>query len=76
MTDIPCFSLVRRQGGRALGIYDPDNQDKWGRAWGFVEENRVSNLVPADYRKSSALNHSLKMALSSVVFDMRQGYQG
>lgn len=79
MTDIPCFSLVRRQGGKALGIYDPDNQDKWGRAWGFVEHDRVSNLVPADYRSRSALNHSLKMALSAIATNMQTRsatYQG
>ncbi len=79
MTDVPCFSLVTRNGGWALGIYDPNNQDKWGRAWGFIEQNRVSNLVPADYRPSSALYHSLIMALNAVVAKMRArqfSYQG
>lgn len=79
MTDIPCFSLVKGKGGWALGIYDPTNQDKWGRAWGFVEQDRVSNLVPADYRAQSALNHSLKMALSAIATKMKlksTAYQG
>jgi hypothetical protein len=37
-----------------------------GRAWGFIEDGRVSNLVPADYRKNPALIHSLMMAIDSI----------
>jgi phosphoserine phosphatase len=79
MTDIPCFSMVRKMGGWALGIYDPKHQDQWGRAWGFVEQNRVSNLVPADYRPSSGLYHSLIMATNALVSSIQarqKSYQG
>ncbi len=65
-TDIPCFSLIRKQGGVAIGVYDNDNREKWGRAWGFIEDGRVSNLVPADYRNKSALSNSLMMAVESI----------
>ena len=65
-TDIPCFSLLRKGGGTAIGVYDKENRDKWGRAWGFIEDGRVSNLVPADYSKGSALTNSLMMAISSI----------
>ena len=66
-TDIPCFSLVSKNGGRAIGVYDPHNRDHWGRAWGFVEDKRVMNLAPADYGPQSSLTHSLIMALSVMV---------
>ena len=66
-TDIPCFSLVRKAGGIAIGVYDNDDREKWGRAWGFIEDERVSNLVPADYSEKSALSNSLAMALESLV---------
>jgi phosphoserine phosphatase len=66
-TDIPCFSLVRKNGGVAIGVYDSHSRERWGRAWGFIEEGRVSNLVPADYRKNSALENSLIMALDSIL---------
>lgn len=65
-TDIPCFSLVRKAGGVAIGVYDQENRDKWGRAWGFIEDGRVSNLVPADYNEKSALSNSLVMAVESI----------
>jgi phosphoserine phosphatase len=65
-TDIPCFSLVRSAGGIAIGVYDTDRREKWGRAWGFIEDGRVSNLVPADYTDGSALSNSLAMAVESM----------
>jgi phosphoserine phosphatase len=78
-TDIPCFSLVRKGGGIAIGVYDSDNRDKWGRAWGFIEQQRVSNLVPADYTPKSALANSLMMSIESIVRRVelnRLTYQG
>ena len=66
-TDIPCFSLVRQGQGIAIGVYgDPDDREKRSRAWGFIEDGRVSNLVPADYTEKSALTHSLVMAVESL----------
>lgn len=65
-TDIPCFSLIRNNGGVAIGVYNDESRERWGRAWGFVEDGRVSNLVPADYRKKSALANSLLMAVESI----------
>lgn len=65
-TDIPCFSLIRKQQGIAIGVFDPARKEKWRQAWGFIEEGRVSNLVPADYSKGSALEQSLLMAVDSM----------
>ena len=65
-TDIPCFSLVLAQGGVAIGVFDADNREKWGKAWGFIEDGRVSNLVPADYSEKSALTYFLIMAVESL----------
>ncbi|MBN2401878.1 MAG: haloacid dehalogenase-like hydrolase [Spirochaetes bacterium] len=78
-TDIPCFSLVTKSGGVAIGVYDKENREKWGKAWGFIEDGRVSNLVPADYTSRSALSNSLMMAVESIAnrIAIRQSsYQG
>jgi phosphoserine phosphatase len=78
-TDIPCFSLVRKSGGVAIGVYDQENREKRGRAWGFIEDGRVSNLVPADYGSKSALSNSLTMAVESMANKItlrRTSYQG
>lgn len=65
-TDIPCFSLLKKMKGTTIGVYDPHNKSKWENAWEFVEDNRTSNLVPADYTKGSALMNSLEMAINAI----------
>lgn len=78
-TDIPCFSLIKNSGGIAIGVYDRHNREKWGRAWGFAEDGRVSNLVPADYGRKSALSDSLLMATESIARRIKlaaASYQG
>lgn len=78
-TDIPCFSLVRKQGGIAFGVYDPKHRERWSRAWGYLEDNRVSNLAPTDYGQNAALYHNLVMAIEKIVGNMKLkkiSYQG
>jgi hypothetical protein len=70
-TDIPCFSMLRKSGGFAFGVYDRHAREKWGRAWGFIEEGRVSNLHSADFTNNSDLSNSLIMAIESIVNRIR-----
>jgi len=78
-TDIPCFSLIQKQGGLAIGVYDPEDRARWGRAWGFIAEGRLSNLCTADYGKRSDLARFLSMAVSQMAerIELRRfTYQG
>jgi hypothetical protein len=65
-TDIPCFSLIRRAGGFAFGVWDPKHRDKRSRAWGFIEEGRVSNLNQARYDEDAELYQWLEEAVGSL----------
>jgi len=65
-TDIPCFSLVQKNHGIAIGVYDRASRDRWGKAWGFIENRRVTHMVAADYRKNSGLDDALSMALERM----------
>lgn len=65
-TDIPCFSLIKRAGGVAFGVWDPKHRDRRSRAWGFIEEGRVSNLNQARYDPDAELYQLLEVALASV----------
>lgn len=69
-TDVPCFSLMQENGGTAIAVYDRDRRDKWGRAWGFTQTGRATNIAPADYRKNSALHDSLIMAIERICHDI------
>ncbi|MCL1911594.1 MAG: hypothetical protein FWG13_05265 [Leptospirales bacterium] len=66
MTDVPCFSLVMKYGGIALGVYDRNKEAKWSRAWDFIETGRVVNIGSADYGKKSDLSNSLFMAVNAI----------
>ncbi len=65
-TDIPCFSLAQRSGGVAIGVYDRKSRERWGKAWGFLEDHRVQHLVAADYRKHSGLDDALSLAIDKI----------
>lgn len=70
-TDIPLFSLIDKQKGIPIAVYDPNDKRKWGKAWEFVEDDRVKNVVPADYGKKSALNHMLEMAVKKIATTLK-----
>jgi len=65
-TDIPCFSLVKKSGGYAFGVWDPQHRDRRSRAWGFIEDGRVSNLNQARFGEDSELYPLLEAAISSI----------
>ncbi|HEX7386805.1 MAG TPA: HAD family hydrolase [Castellaniella sp.] len=65
-TDIPCFSLIRRSGGVAFGVWDPRHREKRSRAWGFIQEGRVSNLNQARFDENAELYQWLEAAVESL----------
>lgn len=65
-TDIPCFSLVRQGGGVAFGVWDRSHRDKRTRAWGFIEDGRVSNLNQARYDDEAELYQWLEEAVTAL----------
>ncbi len=65
-TDIPCFSLIRKSRGIAFGVWDPAHRDRRSRAWGFIEDGRVSNLNYARYGEQAELYQLLEMAATNL----------
>lgn len=65
-TDIPCFSMVKKEGGISIAVYDKNHVEKWGSAYQFVEDGRVSNLLSANYQQDSDLVNFLSMAVRSM----------
>lgn len=66
-TDVPCFSLLEKNGGWAIGVYERGAADRWGRAWGLLSEQRVQHMVAADFRARRGLDDALCLALGSIV---------
>jgi len=65
-TDIPCFSLIKQNGGIPIAVYDKNHTEKWGNAFQFVMDERVSNLHSANYKQDSDLINFLSMAVRSL----------
>ena len=43
LTDIPCFSLVRKSGGTAFGVFDPTREDSAKKA--FIEMLKPARVI-------------------------------
>ena len=56
VTDVPCFRLVKDQGGLSIAVYQADAGGAKEEAEVFVREGRVQSAVPANYRESSDLD--------------------
>lgn len=56
-TDVPCFRLVHDLGGLAVAVYGEGAREYAAK---FVEQNRVSMALPADYRAGSALDSAVQ----------------
>lgn len=66
-TDVPCFSLIEKNGGTAIGVYDREESEKWGKAWGLLGERRVKQMVAADFRKDRGLDDAITLAVRSIL---------
>ncbi|NJA87962.1 haloacid dehalogenase-like hydrolase [Rhodocyclus tenuis] len=69
-TDIPCFSLVKKDGGVSIAVFDKTLGEKWGSAYQFVHDGRVSNLLSANYSEQSDLSIFLSMAVKNLATDI------
>jgi hypothetical protein len=78
-TDIPCFSLVKKDGGVSIAVFDKSHSERWGNAYQFVQDGRVSNLLSANYSEHSDLSIFLTMAVTKLATDIAVSsgtYQG
>ena len=66
LTDIPCFSLVQKNGGTAFGIFDPSNEASAKKAFqDFLQAGRVASSHAARFKAVDELGSLLRVAVSS-----------
>lgn len=67
-TDIPCFRLVKEQGGLSVAVYKARAKGSHGkgRAEGYLAEGRVHCVAPANYADGGDLDKIVKAQIDAV----------
>lgn len=65
-TDVPCFRLVKDQGGLSVAVYESRKNGAQTRAKKFLAEDRVHSIAPADYSEGKDLDTIVKAQIDYV----------
>jgi len=65
-SDIPCFSVIRRMGGLAYAVYDPNSEEHFAQVDCLLDTGRVDAYGPADYREGTQTDLWLRLHLNQV----------
>ena len=68
-TDIPCFRLVKDQGGHSVAVYKPHTRGAKDTAQQLVRDERVNCTAPADYGDGHALDRIVKAIIDKLATD-------
>ncbi len=71
-TDVPCFTLMKKYGGHALAVYNPDeeNRSSFRKCYQLsAHADRLKHIAPADYRSGG----HLRLLLEEMVFEIGDG---
>ena len=66
LTDIPCFSLIKKNGGIPFGVFDPKSEKKTKQALEeFLQTDRVLGMHAPDYSRGHELGMMLRVAVAN-----------
>ncbi len=65
-TDIPCFRLVKEQGGLSVAVFKPHTKGARSKADNYIKDGRVHCVVPAIYSDGSELDRIIKANISAI----------
>jgi 2-hydroxy-3-keto-5-methylthiopentenyl-1-phosphate phosphatase len=70
-TDVPCFSLIQKNGGFAFGVFDPKREGSPKKAWEkLAAPHRVTTLNAPRFRKTDELGAILRAIVKSMLVQM------
>jgi len=68
-TDVPCFTVIRHNGGQAIAVYNPDDPERAGFKKCYqlsTHADRVKHIAPSDYRAGSHLRLLLEQMVQEI----------
>lgn len=71
-TDVPCFTVMKQTGGRAIAVYNPEDKSRasFKKCYQLIAHaDRVKHIAPADYRPGS----HLRLLLEEMVLEIADG---
>lgn len=68
-TDIPCFRLVKEQGGHAIAVYKPKTKGAKGKAEKLIQDGRVNFMAAANYQDNNEVDRVVKGIIDKTAAD-------
>lgn len=68
-TDVPCFTVMRHNGGEAVAVYNPDDESgaSFRKCFNLCSaSDRVNFIAPADYCPTSHLSRILGAMITNI----------
>lgn len=65
-TDVPCFRLVKDQGGLSIAVYKPRTKYAKRKATKYLKDGRVHCVAPANYSDNGQLDKIIKAQISET----------
>lgn len=65
-TDIPCFRLLKEQGGLSIAVFKPHTKGARTKADRYLKDGRVHCVVPATYTDGSDIDRIVKANIDTV----------
>jgi len=71
LTDVPCMTVIRKNGGYAIAVYKPGNAKGLKTCKELLRAGRVDFIAEADYRKNKEVDRLVKLLLNNIIEGIR-----
>lgn len=65
-TDIPCFRLVKEQGGHSIAVFQPHTPKARAKSKQLLADGRVNFIAPADYSQRKPIDLIVKAVMEKI----------
>ncbi|CAN5684585.1 hypothetical protein BH09VER1_BH09VER1_03390 [soil metagenome] len=75
-TDVPCFTVMQRNGGKAIAVYNSEDQTRvsFKKCYQLsTHADRVKNIAPSDFRRGSHLRLLIEEMVQEIADKIVQG---